>query len=210
MSRGLTASFLTAADAGTVYPALLASFDFSSAHLNLWSGFGNLVYNSITYAGAGSLVGVSSIEESEETRANGISFKLNGIPSSLISSILSEDYRNRVCTVSLALFASLTASAPISEPAVMFIGRMDQVFMDDNGETAAINLTAESRLIDLQRASVRRYTDEDQRSGSFTADLGFQYVAGLQDKQLMWGAHGTSTSYPENVGPIVNPGDNFP
>jgi hypothetical protein len=193
MSRGLTTGFLNAADAGTVYPALLTSFDFSGAQINLWTGFGSLSYGSLTYAGIGDLGGISAIEESQETQANGLSFNLNGIPSAMVSSILSENYRNRVCTVSLALFASLTATSPITAPATMFVGRMDQAIMNDDGETATINLTAESRLIDLQRPRARRYTDEDQRgNASYTADLGLQYIAGLQDKELMWGAHNSA------------------
>ena len=189
MSRGLTASYLAAADAGTVYPALLASFDFSGGDVDVWTGIGSLSYGGITYSGVGNLGGMSAIDESEETRANGVMFNLSGIPSAMVSSILSENYRNRACTVSLALFSSLTAAAPITDPAVMFVGRMDQATLQDDGETAQINIAAESRLIDLQRARVRRYTDEDQRSGSFTADLGLQYVAGLQDKEIMWGGH---------------------
>lgn len=189
MSRGLTTGFTTAADAGTVYPALLCSFDFSGGDVNVWSGMGDLVYDSVTYSGVGDLGGISAIEETEETRANGLSFQLNGIPSAMVSSILGEDYRNRVCTVQLALFASLTATTPITAPAVMFVGRMDQAVMDDDGETAVINLSAESRLVDLQRPRERRYTDEDQRGNpSYTVDLGLEYVAGMQDKDLLWGA----------------------
>lgn len=202
MSRGLSAGFLTAADAGTVYPALLGSFDFSGAQINLWTGMGDLSWNSITWSGIGDLGGISAIEETGETRANGLNFTLNGVPSAMVSSILSENYRNRVCTVYLAMFASLTATSPITAPATMFVGRMDQAFMDDNGDTATINLTAESRLVDLQRTRERRYTDEDQRSGSYTADLGLQYVAGLQDKELMWGAHGAAPRPVNNSTPI--------
>lgn len=200
MSRGLTTGFLNAADAGTVYPAILASLDFQSAPVNVWSGVGNFVYSGVTYSGIGDLGGISAIDESEETRANGISFTLNGIPSANVASILSDNYRNRVCTVQLALFSSLTATSPITAPAVLFVGRMDQAVLDDDGDTSSINLSAESRLIDLQRARERRYTDEDQRANpSYTADLGLQYVAGLQDKDLMWGAHGVapvSNNYP--------------
>jgi hypothetical protein len=172
---------------------LMASFDFSGAQINLHTGTGEFFYNGLTFSGIGDMGGISAIEETEETRANGLNFSLNGIPSAMVSSILSENYRNRVCTVDLALFASLTATSPITAPATLFVGRMDQCFMDDDGETATINLTAESRLVDLQRSRERRYTDEDQRANpSFTADLGLQYVAGLQDKELMWGAHGSA------------------
>jgi len=188
MSRGLAAGFITAADAGTVYPALLCSMDFSGGAVNVWSGVGDLVYASVTFTGVGELGGISAIEESEETRANGIALSLSGISSSLVSSILTENYRNRNCTIQLALFASLTSTAPITAPAVMFVGRMDQALLDDDGETATISMTAESRLVDLQRARERRYTHEDQRT-AYTADLGLEYVAGLQDRELIWGGN---------------------
>lgn len=197
MSRGLTTGFKTAADAGTVYPMLLGAFDFESAPVNVHTGMGDFVYNGITYSGVGDMGGMSAIDESEETRANGVNFTLNGIPSANVASILSDSYRNRTCTVHLALFSSLTATSPITAPAVLFVGRMDQATMDDDGETATINLSAESRLVDLQRSRERRYTDEDQRANpSYTADLGLQYVAGLQDKELLWGAHGTNSAAP--------------
>jgi hypothetical protein len=191
VSRGLTAAFLTAADAGTVYPAILAQFDFSGGEIAVWTGVGDLVHGGITFAGIGELGGMSAIEETEETRANGVQFNLSGIPSSMVAAVLGENYRNRTCTVQLALFASLTAAAPITAPAVMFVGRMDQAFLDDDGESATINLTAESRLIDLQRPRARRYTDEDQRA-VYAGDVGLEYVAGLQDKEIMWGANNGS------------------
>lgn len=187
MSRGLTASFKTAADAGTVYPALLASFDFSGGDVNVWTGIGDLAWNSITWSGIGDLGGVTPVQESASTRANGLQFTLNGISSAMVSSILSEDYRNRNCKLYLALFASLTATSPIADPALLFSGRMDQCVLDDDGQTSKINVTAESRLIDLQRARERRYTDEDQRA-VFSGDVGLEYVAALQDKALLWGA----------------------
>ena len=201
MSRGLSAGFITAADAGTVYPALLASFDFSGGQVNVWSGTGNLSWNSLTFAGVGDFSGISAIEETGETRANGLSFRLNGIPSSLVSTILTENYRNRTCTVYLGLFASLTATSPITAPATMFVGRMDQAFMEDDGNTASINLTAESRLVDLQRTRERRYTDEDQQA-AYSGDVGFEYVAGLQDKDLLWGASGAAPRPVNNSEPI--------
>lgn len=203
MSRGLTAAFLTAADAGTVYPAILGQFDFEAAPVNVWTGIGDLVYSGVTYAGIGDMMGMTPVDESEDVQANGIVVQFQGIPSAMISSILADNYRNRTCTIQLALFASLTAASPITAPAVMFVGRMDEATLDDDGETATVSLACESRLIDLQRSRERRYTDEDQKI-SFTADRGLEYVAGLQDKELMWGAansgNGAGASIPDSTG----------
>jgi hypothetical protein len=67
----------------------------------------------------------------------------------------------------------------------MFVGRMDQATLQDDGETAQINIAAESRLIDLQRARVRRYTDEDQRA-VYPSDKGLSLINQLQDKEIVW------------------------
>lgn len=193
MSRGLTAAYLTAADAGTVYPALLAHFDFSGGDVDVWSGIGDLYHNGVTWAGVGNFGGVSAVEESNETQATGVQFSLNGVPSAFVSAILSENYRNRNCALYLALFSSLTATSPVTA-ALIFSGVMDQAILEDNGDSATITMTAESRLVDLQRARFRRYTDEDQRGHSYTADVGLEYVAGLQDKELFWGQSGNNAT----------------
>ena len=47
-------------------------------------------------------------------------------------------------------------------------------------------LVGESRLIDLNRARNFRSTHEDQQQ-IFHGDLGFEYVAAIQDKEVSWG-----------------------
>jgi hypothetical protein len=58
--------------------------------------------------------------------------------------------------------------------------------IDEGPETATIAVGAESRLIDLQRPRVRRYTHESQKS-RFPNDKGFEFVNDLQDKKFAWG-----------------------
>ena len=63
---------------------------------------------------------------------------------------------------------------------------MDVMTIEDAGETASISLSAESRLIDLERARVRRFTDNDQQN-QFSGDTSLRFVASLQDKEIAWG-----------------------
>ena len=63
---------------------------------------------------------------------------------------------------------------------------MDLMSIDDSGDTANINVTAESRLIDLDRTRERRYTSEDQKI-DFPNDKGLEFIADLQDKEIVWG-----------------------
>ena len=63
---------------------------------------------------------------------------------------------------------------------------MDQMQITEGADASQISLSVESRLIDLERVRVRRYTSEDQKS-RFPSDLAFQFVNDLQDKEIFWG-----------------------
>lgn len=193
MARNASTNFKAAAAAGTLYPALLAYFDFSGGAVRLWNGVGDLSWGGNTFTGAGDLCGVDAVRESAEVRANGLNFRLNGIPSAMVTRILAEGYRGRSCKLWLALFDSLVATSPIADPLLLFSGRMDQCNLEDDGTSASIVVAAESRLVDLQRPRERRRTDGDQQ-GLFSGDLGMEYVPGLQDRELLWGAGSSGTS----------------
>ena len=63
---------------------------------------------------------------------------------------------------------------------------MDLMNIDDGGQTCTISVSAESRLIDLDRTRERRYTSEDQKI-DFPNDKGLEFIADLQDKEIIWG-----------------------
>jgi hypothetical protein len=67
-----------------------------------------------------------------------------------------------------------------------FAGRLDVPTIMDGAERCEIQITYESRLIDLNRAREWRYTHESQQQIS-PGDRGFEYVAGLQEREIRWG-----------------------
>jgi hypothetical protein len=75
----------------------------------------------------------------------------------------------------------------VGTPYLAFSGRLDVPVIDEAGDTATISISYESRLADLDRPRIRRYTDQDQRA-EYPNDGGLRYIAGLQDKQVTWGA----------------------
>lgn len=81
----------------------------------------------------------------------------------------------------------------LADPYLVRSGRMDYVNIVAAGETTRITAQYEDRLVDLERSRERRYTDEDQQF-EYSGDLGFEFVAGLQDKQLIWGGPGAASS----------------
>jgi hypothetical protein len=185
MARNLTTAFEAATLASTVIPVVLVEALFDSSPVRLWTGLGDLSWNSVVWTGAGSLLGVGSTLETQEIRATGVDVTLSGIPTELLSLALTEKYQGRECRIYLAAMNTNTG-ALIADPYMIYSGRMDTMTVSENGDTSSIGLATESRLIDLERSRERRYENEDQQL-DWPGDLFFQYVPSIQDAQITWG-----------------------
>jgi len=155
--------------------------EFDSGTVRLWNGTYDATIEGETYLGSGSLLSFSEVEESGEIAARGITLSLTGIDSGFLATALGEDYQNRSARLMFGTIESGTFSAY-----TVFKGRMDVMTITEGAEFATIEITAESRLIDLERPRVFRYTSEDQKI-LYPTDLGLDYVSSLQDKQILWG-----------------------
>ena len=190
MSRDLTTAVQNQLSADELQPFFAVKLNFDSGAVKLWTGYGEITVASETYTGGGQLLDISPIEETVEVAARGASIALNGIDSSLINLALTENYQTRSAKI---FFGVLSSGAVVADPYQLFDGRMDVMSIDDNGETASIVMTAESRLIDLERPKLRRYTSEDQKL-THPNDTGFDFVASLQEKEIAWGSGKESIS----------------
>lgn len=213
MSRDLPTELATELSSAEITPffAVELMFDVTeenpSGALRFWSGLGEQTINNNNYVGSGNMLSISTIDETSEIAAKGATLTLSGIPSELISLALSEPYQGRKCKIYFGALdargefllledgsfllnedGSAFSVAPDTENvmAEIFTGYIDQMNIDEGPETATIAVGVESRLIDLQRPRVRRYTHESQKS-RFPNDLGFQFVNDLQDKKFAWG-----------------------
>jgi hypothetical protein len=196
MSRSLTTALSNEISAQKLNPIFLAEMDFSEGVVRAWSGYGTLNWNGQEWSGLGKFAGVDIVPEVAGTQAQGVAFKLQGIPSDLVSLSFSNTYQGRSCKL---YFGALSDAAEVVvDPTQLFAGRMDVAAIDDDGATASITITGENRLIDLQRPRERRYTDEDQRH-YFTDDRGLEFVAVIQDKDFTWGPR-TSTASTTDAG----------
>jgi len=160
---------------------LAAELLFDAAALRLWNGYGDLTIGGETYTGGGSVISVSAIEETAEIGAKGISIMLAGISTIVLPAALSENYQYRIVNVYVGAISSGTVSSY-----KVFSGRMDVMTIGEEGDTCIITLTAESRLIDLERPRLRRWTSEDQK-GLDADDKGFEFVNSLQEATIKWG-----------------------
>jgi hypothetical protein len=184
MSRNLDPSMHAALAAGVLQPFFMAILSFRSSIQYVWSGYGNLLWNSQTFVGVGSFAKVGTIQESTEVEAIGTSVTLSGIDPVLLNDCLTDMVPGAQATLYFGLLAN---GVIIGSPYLIFNGAMDKASVDMGPETISITLAIETRMIDLSRASNRRYTSADQRLQHPT-DTGFQMVEQLMDQALIWGS----------------------
>lgn len=192
MTRTLTNDVITQINSAEISPILLFEAEFASTTFRGWTGVGDLSYGGNTYLGTGNLISVSNITEESDGSARGISVTLNGLPSSIVYIALSDVRQNKSGKIYLGF---LDNGSLVSSPVLVFEGRLDVPTMNENPDGASLTITYESRLIDLERPRVQRYTHEDQQR-LYSGDLGCEFVPTLQDLSITWGK-GTNNNVPD-------------
>lgn len=169
------------ATAREVAPVVLCELDFASGPFRVWSGIGSLVWAGLTFEGVGALGAVSEIEETTELRAIRVTLTLSPVPQEVIDIALAEQsFRLRRARLWLALLDF--NGTFVADPFQIWAGFMDTMEVVDGAEPR-VSLSCESKLVDLERAEVRRYTDADQQA-EFPGDRFFEYVPALQDVEI--------------------------
>jgi hypothetical protein len=184
MPRAMSADYLAAIQSAALRPALFVEANFTSGPIYVWSGVGPIAWGGKTWTGLGSLGNVSMIEEGATVEAKGITLTLSGIDPSMLTGILDEFQVGLPAIVSLGLFDA--AGALIADPVGCFVGQMDQPTLDVTGTSATISINCESRLIEMNVAVDRRYTNEDQQR-DYPRDRGLEFVNSIQEAQIYWG-----------------------
>ena len=199
MSRNLTAGTKAAFTAGRVIAALFVEAHFATGIVRLWSGLGPITWNGLTWLGVGSLGTVSALPETSDVAAQGMSLTLSAIPSDMLAHVLNEIRQGMPCRVWLGALDE--AGNVIADPYASMAGRIDSGVINEGGQTSSATITVETQLVDLHRSRERRYTDADQQF-DFPGDLGFQYVAAIQNWNGIWGK---GTGVPGGTHPAGNP-----
>ena len=206
MSRDLSTDTIQSLSADVVYPFFAVELQFDGANiLRMWTGQGTLVLDDGSqWVGLGQLLNISSIEETSEMSVKGASISLSGIPSDLLSLALSEPYQGRIAKIYFGTFQQGSILQETSDYILLqdgsrinlesmstgfnelFSGYMDQMNIEESGDTATIEMMVENKLIDLERARVARFTSGYQKS-VYPGDLGMDFIEDLQDKKISWG-----------------------
>lgn len=173
---------LLEADNQIIFTAVKAQFDTET--LYLWTGKGNVEIDGQSYIGAGQFLGISGIDDTLELKSSGVSVQLAGMDTTVLNLALSEDYQNRKLEIYLGYLSGGTDI--VAGKMTLFSGRMTSMTIKDDPSGAIISVEAENRLIDLTKPSNLRYTKESQQYIA-SGDTCFNRVAGLQDKEIIWG-----------------------
>lgn len=202
MTRDITNAVETEVQAQVVQPFLLAELMFDGDPIYAWNGVGTLTWNGNDYTGVGDLGGIDPIGETTNIQARGIAFSLSGVPSATISLALGSNYSGRIARLRLGFFDGngVDTANIIADPFVIAEGFMDQLDIEEQGETSKVTVKAESRLITLQRAREFLYDHEDQQA-IYPGDKGFEFVAALQNKEISWGVGTGRANAPRRIRP---------
>lgn len=196
MSRAIPSSLLSALIGDSIQPyyAVELMFDTRTTSdingnsieigpLRMWTGIGDRTINvqgsDQVFTGTGSLLSIGDLEEVGDLSAKAVDLTLSGIPVSIVSLALQEPYQRRV----MRLYLGEQSDSSVVE---IFSGKMDKMTIVDEAESSRINLTVESKLIELERPSGWRYTNENHQS-RYDGDTFFSYVQSMQDIKLIWG-----------------------
>ena len=179
MSRIVPSSILTALAQPEVQPFYAVELLFDSGPVRLWTGYGNRSVAGNSYIAAGTLLNIQGLGEVADLSAKSITISLSGVAASLVSLALQEPYQRRKVRVYLG-------AVDVAEVVEVFSGQLNTMSIEDSGDTSTIAVVVDSKLVELERASNRRYTRESQRS-RYSDDTFFNYVARLQDREIVWG-----------------------
>lgn len=187
MARSLPAALATEFSKDQLELFYAVELAFSSGTIRFWTGYGELTANSETWTGTGLVMAISNSQENTDLSANGLSLTFSGLDTSVVAFVLGENYRGRIARVYIG---SLVDQTP-TDLYQIWAGRMDTMTIVEDGNTATVQINVENILIDLERPRLRLYTDEEQKT-RYPNDNSLSKVAGLQDKQIIWGRAGTS------------------
>jgi hypothetical protein len=184
MPRGLSSGQLAAVQSTNLRPALFVEAHFVNGPIYVWTGRGSIIWGGHTWLGVGTLGSISTIEEGASIDAKGITLTMSGIDSTLLADIMTEFQVGLPVLVRLGLFdKTLTL---IDDPVISWAGRMDQPTIDVDGQTCTISINCENRLVEMNVAVDRRYTNEDQQL-DYPGDRGMEFVSSIQDVTIYWG-----------------------
>jgi hypothetical protein len=184
MPRALDTTLAADMASPNFQPVVLASLAFRSQTVYYWNGRGNLVWNSMTFEGIGTLGRIGAIGAGSSDLAEmPTTLAASGLDANLLGETMTDIQMG--APVSIWLGSWLNGGLH-GTPYLLFQGGMGQPAITADPQKFDIALTLQTKMAQLSRATCRRYTADDQRL-FYPDDSGFNWVEILNDIALLWG-----------------------
>ena len=186
-TRSVPAGISSELDESVVKPYYAVDLDFVDSNNNaapvyLWTGVGDLSVGGNTYLGLGGLLEISRTQETSDLSVQGTRITASGLDPIILAKAITNKYHGRDCTLYFGVLDDNNNPTQVE----LFSGFMDVMTIQEDAESATIELTVENKLIKLEVPSNIRYTSAYQKS-KHPGDLGLDYVEALQNRRILWG-----------------------
>jgi hypothetical protein len=181
--RALSPTAIAALAASVVRVRQLVYMQFPSGVVALNSDNRAIVYGGVTYLGAAGLGSISPVDDSPG-EVKGIQLEMSGVPIEYLALALADATQVQGAIVAIRL-ALLAADDSVIDAPLDWVGNIDTMSIEEDGETCAIAVTAESSAVDLLRGNALTTSDADQRF-LYPGDLAFQYVIPQDGVPVVW------------------------
>lgn len=181
----LSSEATAALSSSTVNMVQLIKMDFPTTTLALNTSNFNITYDGIEYLGAYGLGSINEVEDSPG-EIKGLQFTLNAGAADTISLALDEAgiWQGTPITIRTAI---LNNDFQVVSAVVSWKGSGDTLSIQEDGNIAAVQVTAESEAVDFMRGHKLTFNHSDQQM-LYPEDLGFEYLDSQVNSQVVWPA----------------------
>jgi hypothetical protein len=165
----------------------------------VWSGVGKLSWNGFVWYGMGKFANIDKFVDSADDADIGIELRLNYLDDELRNAANLNDWVGGAAAVYLAVVDPATRT--VSDAYELFPGYIDEVVIEDAGETGSIIVRLASELSLLRRSTYYALSNAHQQA-LFPGDVGLEFASRM-DEPLLWGRKPTFVLQPGT--PIVPP-----
>lgn len=181
--RQFPPALVTALDADTAIPIMLAELQFDSATVRLTDNAYSVQWGGFEWAGLGGLIAIEPIREGGALQGQDLAATLSGVPLAYVALALSETVTGRRAVIYLGALDRTTHVMVDAAP--LWAGQMDQMTLVEGAQTASITLKLEHEMVDWARPAGGRYTSADQQA-RFPGDLGLDMIAQTVEMNVVW------------------------
>lgn len=181
VDRNVSAPALTNLTSQHVRPFPLVEMQLATGTLYIAGLPHSVDYNGHTWLADKGLGAIESFTESS-SEISGCAFTLSGIPSSMVSQVMTENVRGKTVIVRNATISS-DGSLAVDDAA--WIGQLDTLSMQDSGDRAVVRVTAEHRLVFWQSPHPVDFSHAQQQLVDPT-DTFFSRMSSMTNKVVVW------------------------